>query len=144
MKNTQDKITAGFTLVEVIITLLVAVILGAVMVQYLGAVTRSSRPIKRLAADTALQSAADRIIGDFRQKAPFDAGSWADFQSGIGAAGTNQNNAYGQYRVRFNDFIQFDTTGTEITDIQGTAPEDMLKVVISGTSDDPLTLLLIR
>ena len=145
MKGLSNAPAAGFTLVEVIITLLVAVILGGIMVQYLGsALTRSSTPVKRLAADAALQSAADNIIGAFRQEAPADSGAWSDFQSGIGAVGTEQNNAYGRYRVLFNDYIQFDAASNEIADVHGTAPENILKVVIAGTNDDPLTVLLIR
>ena len=136
---------AGFTLVEVIITLLVAVILGAVMLQYMGsALSQSSTPRKRLLAEAALQAVADNIIGAFRQTAPSDSAAWNDFQSGIGTTGTDQNNAYGEYRVLFNDFIQFDAAGNEIPDVYGTAPEDILKVVIAGASDDPLTFLLIR
>jgi prepilin-type N-terminal cleavage/methylation domain-containing protein len=136
---------SGFTLVEVIITLLVAVILGAIMMQYSGsALTQSSTPIKRLKINTALQAVADQIIGAFRQVAPSDSAAWINFQSTIGAAGTDQNNAYGEYRVLFNDFIQFDAAGNEITDVYGTAPEDTLKVVIAGPNDDPLTFLLVR
>jgi prepilin-type N-terminal cleavage/methylation domain-containing protein len=135
----------GFTLVEVIITLLVAVILGAIMMQYSGsALTQSSTPVKRLKINTALQAVADQIIGAFRQAAPSDSAAWSTFQSGIGATGTDQNNAYGEYRVLFNDFIQFDAAGNEIADVYGTAPEDTLKVIIAGTNDDPLTFLLVR
>ena len=135
----------GFTLVEIIITLLVAVILGAAMSQYLGsALTQSSTAMKRLTTDAALHAATDNIIGAFRQAAPSDSAAWNAFQSGIGSAGTEQNNAYGEYRVLFNDFIQFDPSGNETTDVYGTAPEDILKIVIAGTSDDPLTFLLIR
>ena len=96
------------------------------------------------AINTALQAVADQIIGAFRQAAPSDSAAWSDFQSGIGAAGTDQNNAYGEYRVLFNDFIQFDAAGNEIADVYGTAPEDTLKVVIAGPNDDPLTFLLVR
>ncbi len=145
MKRFNGKTNAGFTLVEIIITLLVAVILGAVMMQYLGsAVSQSSTPMKRLLAEAALQAVADNIIGAFRQTAPSNSTAWNDFQSGIGTAGTDQNNAYGEYRVLYNDFIQFNTAGNEISDVYGTAPEDILKVVIAEASNDPLTFLLIR
>ena len=87
---------------------------------------------------------ADQIIGAFRQAAPSDSAAWSIFQSGVGAAGTDQNNAYGEYQVLFNDFIQFDTAGNEIPDVYGTTPEDTLKVVIAGPNDDPLTFLLVR
>jgi len=136
---------SGFTLVEVIITLLVAVILGSIMIQYLGsAVTGSSTPMKRLAAKTALGTAADSIIGAFRQTTPSDSGAWSDFQNTIGAAGTTQNNGFGEYRVLFNDFIQFDAAGNEAADVYGTAPENILKVTIAGAGDESLTFLLIR
>ena len=135
----------GFTLVEIIITLLVALILGSILMQYLGsAVTRSSTPMKRLVAETALQTAADSIIGAFRQAAPSDSGTWNDFQNTIGPVGTTQSNGYGDYRVLFNDFIQFDAAGNEAADVYGTAPEDILKVIIAGTDDNTLLFLLIR
>jgi prepilin-type N-terminal cleavage/methylation domain-containing protein len=136
---------SGFTLVEVVITLLVALILGSIMMQYLGsAVTRSSAPMKRLASETALQSAADSIIGAFRQTAPSDSGAWSDFQNTVGSAGTTQNNDYGEYRVLFNDFIQFDAAGNETADVYGTAPDNILKVIIAGADDDTLTFLLVQ
>ena len=145
MRSMAPESKTGFTLVEVIITLLVAVILGPIMMQYSGsALTQSSTPIKRLKINTALQAVADQIIGAFRQAAPSDSAAWINFQSSIGAAGTDQNNAYGEYRVLFNDFIQFDTAGNEIPDVYGTTPEDTLKVVIAGPNDDPLTFLLVR
>ena len=145
MKNLSDPFASGFTLLEVILTLLVAAIVGGLLLPYLGsALTRSSTPVKRLAADAALQTAADNIIGAFRQEAPSDVGAWNDFRSGIGAVGTEQNSAYGRYRVLFNNYIQFDGDGNETADVHGTAPEDILKVVIAGTGDDPLTVLLIR
>ncbi len=135
----------GFTLIEIIITLLVAVIIGGIMTQYLGsAMSQTSTAMKRLADGTKLHAVADNIIGEFRQIAPSDSATWNAFQSGIGNAGTDQNNAYGEYRVIFNDFIRFDATGLEMADVYGTAPEDILKIVISGTSDDALTFLLIR
>ena len=135
----------GFTLVEIIITLLVAIILGSILMQYLGsAVTHSSTPMKRLVAETALQTVADSIIGAFRQAAPSDSGTWSDFQNTIGPAGTAQNNGYGEYRVLFNDFIQFDSAGHEAADVYGTLPENILKVIIAGADDDTLTFLLIR
>ena len=136
---------SGFTLAEIIITLLVAIILGSIMMRYLGsAVTRSSTPMKRLVVDTALQTTADSIIGAFRQTAPSDSGAWSDFRNTIGAAGTDQNNGYGEYRVLFNGFIQFDAAGNEAPDVYGTTPDNILKVVISGAGDDTLTFLLIR
>ena len=136
---------SGFTLVEVIITLLVALILGSIMMQYLGsAVTHSSTPMKRLASETALQTVADSMIGAFRQTAPSDSGTWSDFQNTIGSAGTTQSNGYGDYRVLFNDFIQFDAAGNEASDVYGTPPDNILKLIIAGTGDDTLTFLLIR
>ena len=135
----------GFTLVEVIITLLVAVILGGILLQYLGsAVTRSSTPLKRAVSNAALGTTVENMIGAFRQTAPSDSGSWSDFRSTIGAVGTAQNNPYGEYRVLFNDFIQFDAAGNEMADVYGTAPDDILKIVIAGASDETLTFLLIR
>ncbi len=145
MSAPPDNNRAGFTLVEIVITLLVAVILGGLMVQYLvGSLARSTTPMKRLSADTALHAVADNVIGAFRQTAPSDSTAWINFQAGIGAAGTDQNNAYGAYRVLANTYIQFDASGIEQTDSYGTAPENILKIVIAGPDGDPLTFLLIR
>ena len=113
--------------------------------QYLGsAVTRSSTPMKRAADNAVLGTTVENMIGAFRQAAPYDSGTWSDFRSTIGPAGTNQNNLYGQYRVLFNDFIQFDAAGNEMADVYGTAPDNILKVIIAGRSDETLTFLLIR
>ena len=145
MSDIPDRPESGFTLVEVIITLLVAVILAGIMVQYLGtAVSRSDTPLNRLGDDAALQAVADTIIGAFRQARPGDAGAWNAFQAGLGLPGTLQNNAYGRYRVIFNDYIQFDADGNETADVLGTAPENMLKIVLAGEGEATLTFLLIR
>lgn len=145
MSAFDHKFSRGFTLVEVIITLLVAVILGGIMVQYLGsAVTRSSTPMKRMVANAALSTTVENMIGAFGHAAPSDSGSWSDFQATIGTVGTDQNNAYGEYRVLFNDFIQFDAAGNEMADVYGTPPDDILKVVIAGTTDETLAFLLVR
>jgi prepilin-type N-terminal cleavage/methylation domain-containing protein len=145
MRSMAPESKTGFTLVEVIITLLVAVILGAIMMQYSGsALTKAARPSNASRSIPPCRPWRIRSSAPFGRRRLPTAQAWSIFQSSIGAAGTDQNNAYGEYRVLFNDFIQFDAAGNEIADVYGTAPEDTLKVVIAGANDDSLTFLLVR
>jgi len=91
---------SGFTLVEVIITLLVAMILGTIVYQYMGSsLSRSGASLKRQQARLQLNSAVENIIGAFRQSPPASEADWNSLRSSIGAAGTTQSNSYGQYEV---------------------------------------------
>jgi prepilin-type N-terminal cleavage/methylation domain-containing protein len=137
--------TTGFTLVEIVITLLIAGVLGATLYQYMGsALSGSAVPIKRLKATIGLQQVVENVVGDFEQRNPSVESDWTVLRSDIGAVGTEQVNTYGAYRVVRNEFIRFDGAGIEAGDNYGTPPDNVLRITLANSLDERLTALLVR
>lgn len=103
----------GFTLIEIILTLLLSSLLGIMLLPYLMTnVTKSSLPIFQVQGLLTMQSVLENILSDYRarknsvQPLPVNL---TDLQNAIGREGELQNNPYGKYRVVCNHFICFDT-----------------------------------
>jgi len=110
----------GFTLIEVIITLVVASILAVVLVMALGtSFTSSSEPIFRLQQTMALHRTMENIRADFSA-----ANSLALLKLAIGTG--VQSNGYGNYQVIDNGYITF----TGYNEAPGIASDGILKVSI--------------
>jgi prepilin-type N-terminal cleavage/methylation domain-containing protein len=136
---------AGFTLVEIVVTLLMAGVLGASLYQYMGsALTGGAVPIKRLKATIDLQAVVENVVGDFEQRNPAVESDWTALRNDIGAPGTEHTNAYGTYRVVRNEYIRFAGTGTEAGDTYGTPADNVLRVTLANSLDEHLTALLVR
>lgn len=145
MKATASRASRGFTLVEIVITLLIAGVLGAALYQYMGSALVGSRmPLKQLKATIDLQRVVENVVGDFAQRDPAAESDWDALRSAIGATGTEQTNAYGTYRVVFNDYIRFDAAGREAGDSFGSPPDNILRITLANALDERLTTLLIR
>lgn len=135
MKKTQAA-RHGFTLVEVIVALTLAAALGALLMVYMGrAMERSSDGVIGLGNAYALQGTMENI----REWAQTN--SLAATSTSIGAEGSSQNNAFGEYDVIHNRFIRF-SAQSEIVDVTGT--NDVLKVTIRNDEGDRLALLLME
>jgi prepilin-type N-terminal cleavage/methylation domain-containing protein len=66
MKIRKNNLESGFTLIEVIITLVVVAIVAAMMVAYFGtSITKSSLPISRLQAAGKLNQIMEKITADY-------------------------------------------------------------------------------
>lgn len=131
-KNAQK----GFTLIEIIVTLVVAAILGSALFQYMGtALIQSSIPIKRLKQTMDLKRVMENITGDYLNP-PLDLNA---LKNGIGVEGTTQNNSYGQYIVEKNRFIKFEADAE--TPLETGDPMDLLKVTIKSGLGEKLTVL---
>lgn len=119
---------SGFTLIEIIITLVIAAVVGAGLVQYLGtAFTKSSMPIQRLGQAFELQQVMENITEDYENN-PSDL---TGLQTKINA------NTYGQYTVVENKFIEFNAN----VEVDTTGPQDLLKVTIKNDLGEILTTL---
>lgn len=127
----------GFTLLEVVISLVVAAILMAMIVPYLGtALTKSGFPLMQLRTTMTVFQAMENMNSDFRAQQGGGTLDLPAMQNDIGAEGANQTNAYGTYKVVSNHFTQFDgVTGQEIP---AGANQDILKVTIQGVGGGPL------
>lgn len=141
----MPEAAAGFTLVEIVVTLLIAGVLGASLYQYMGsALTGSTVPVKRLKATIDLQAVVENLVGDFEQRNPVVESDWTALRNDIGAPATEQTNAYGTYRVVRNEYIRFAGTGAEAADTYGTPPDNVLRVTLANSLDEHLTALLVR
>ena len=67
MRGMPPAGTAGLTLLEIIITLVVAAILAAVMIQFVGTgVQRSSEPLQQVSGDPAMAAVMERFAEEYR------------------------------------------------------------------------------
>ncbi len=123
-----STVAAGFTLIEVIITLTVGALLMAVILPYLGTtVTRSGEPLTNLRNTLSIYRTMENMSADYRA---LQAGGTLDLsalQGAVGAEGTDRSNNYGDYHVEANRFILFDGAGQEIA---AGGSQHILKVTI--------------
>ena len=136
------KKQGGFTLLEIILTIVIAAILGAMMFQYFGtSFTQSSVPIFRLEEAFDLKQVMENITADYEStgKATTDLDT---LKTNIGAEGTDQNSGYGQYHVVDNHFIEF-VSQVEAPDPDDPPDVDTLKVTIQNDLGEILTVLFV-
>ena len=120
----------GFTLIEIIITLVLLGFMAAMFsTLFSRAFTESSTPLVRLDQDVELASVMENMIADYKN--PIAPKTLTVMNSAIGSAMSDQNNNYGVYRVVDNKYIAFDASGNEIDDTTGT--NNILKVTIQST-----------
>lgn len=129
--NLQDQ---GFTLIEVIITLVVLAIVASMLVTAMepsiATIDKStgSTPISRLQQTMALQQTMENIRANFD-----DTNDLAALNTAVGAG--MQNNSFGAYKVEENKYINFSSYG----EVAGIATDGILKVTIK----DPASGLIL-
>lgn len=122
----ETKNQEGFTLIEIILTIVLASILGSMLVSYVGtAMIRSSEPIGWLKKTLALNMTMENITNDYNNTQDI-----AALKASVGAEGVDQDNDYGSYHVEENRYIEF-VSENEQNDT--TCPYTILKVTISDT-----------
>lgn len=121
--NQHPCAVQGFTLIEVIITLVVLGILAAMVMTAMGtSVSNSNLPVSRLQQTMALHQTMENIRASF--------GYSDDIALVKTAVGTGvQSNAFGDYEVIDNSFITFDPP-TSYTEAPGVVGDGILKVTI--------------
>jgi prepilin-type N-terminal cleavage/methylation domain-containing protein len=125
----------GFTLVEVIVTILATAILGAIFINFMGtAMSKSTQAVEMVQGEAAAEATLERIVADYVLK-------------------TNQNNATALGLIKtdidppnkvYGDnvsatYITFDAGGNEVSDTLGL--NRTLKVTIAASGNDLTTLL---
>jgi len=135
IKVSENK-QGGFTLIEIILTLVIAAVVGAGLVQYLGsAFTQSSIPIQRLRQALELQQVMENITADYIKNVR-DEEDLKDLHDRI----INTPLIYGTSYSAVVNFIKF--TGQTEHGLDPGDPEDLLKVtIIQNDSGDILTTL---
>lgn len=123
----------GFTLIEIIITLVITAIFGAAMYSYFGtSITKSAVPLIRLQQSSQLQMVMENIVADYKKNYTSDLNG---LQTKIGSG-----NDYGQYTVVKNGFIKFVSNSEQ--DATGSDPKSLLKVTIkSSNTGETLTVI---
>jgi prepilin-type N-terminal cleavage/methylation domain-containing protein len=124
----------GFTLVEVIVTILAAAILGAIFINYMGtAMSQSTRAIEYVRGEAAAEATLEWIVADY----VFEINS--DFTTALDNIKkyVEQDKRYGS-NVSVG-YVIFDTNGIAGTDTTGS--KSTLKVVVAAAGNDLITLL---
>ena len=131
---------SGFTLLELIVTMVIIGILATMIFQYFGTpLTRSAEPVHRLKKAFKLQQVLENITEDYEASDKSETYLNLTLKIKIGAEGSDQSNAYGEYHVVDHHFIKF-VSGAEAL-LAGGEPKNVLKVTIQNNLQETLTAL---
>jgi prepilin-type N-terminal cleavage/methylation domain-containing protein len=125
----MDKLyQKGFTLIEVIITLVVAAILGTILVQFMGtSLTRSAEPVIMVQEGFSLSEVMEKITAHYKYLLATDSNPLTNFKKDIENGNVSENTPYfGDYSIQ-TAYITF-SGGSEVLDTSG--DNRVLKVII--------------
>jgi prepilin-type N-terminal cleavage/methylation domain-containing protein len=114
---------SGFTLIEIIVTLVIGAILAAILVTYMGTHLKNSTiPLLRVQHSTGLLQVFENITADYNKLNAQDINNSTSVA--LSTLLTNINNGndpdkvpfYGTYTIVYNNYISFDDNGNEILD----------------------------
>lgn len=125
----------GFTLIEVIVALVVAAILGTMLVTFMeSGIAESAKTIFRVKNTYDLGKVIENITADYKDKLATNATPLETIKGTVGTVGS-VNTAYdGSYKVIKNGYITFTctpTTGSPSTCSESNAASSILKVTIT-------------
>jgi len=122
----------GFTLVELIVTIMVAAILGVMFVQIMGtSLTGSVEPLIRTQHMFEINGVMENITRDYN-KLMEESAPLSDLQKHVAAGNVAGNVPYfGPYTVVHNNYINFQSDGSEEDSVDGT-----LKVIITDVNGE--------
>ena len=116
----------GFTLLEIIITLIISSILGAIMVQTLGtSLYKSAQPVAMVQNANYLHQVFERMNSEYKRLLLTDSDPLETLKTSLGNEGTDQNNTYGTYTILINRYIKF-TGNNEVN-------ENTLKTILKAS-----------
>ncbi len=121
---------SGFTLLEIIVTILLGSILAALMMQFMGtALISSSRPVDIVRDNSVMEALMEKIISEYVEK--INNNSATPLQ--------NIKSGYAGDSNVTMDFIEFQSDGTENN--LGATPTNSLKVTVQAAGHRLTTLL---
>ena len=135
-KGGRGGFPGGFTLVEVIVTIMMAAIMGAFFIQYMGtAMSRSTRAVDYVREEATAEALMEKIITDYVAKINLDeATALNDMNTAI-----NFNKIYDSAQKKVTaKYIDFDNSGNEIND---SSKLRTLKVTVAAGEHRLTTLL---
>ena len=126
MKKLGQK---GFTLIEIILTLVVAAILGTILVQFMGtSLTRSAEPVIMVQEGFSLSEVMEKMTAHYKYLLATDNNPLTTFKNNIENGNVEENTPYfGQYSIQ-TAYITF-SGGNEAPDTE--ASNKILKVIIN-------------
>ena len=130
----------GFTLLEIIVTLIVAAIMGAMLVQFMGtSMIRSAEPVVRVQQGFSLNEAMEKMTADFKKLLAQDTTPLATLKSYI-ENGNDPNSTpyYGSYTWQ-TKYVTFNSSNNE-NQSPCTSNCKVLKITITN-ADQTLTVL---
>jgi prepilin-type N-terminal cleavage/methylation domain-containing protein len=137
-KRGQGGFAPGFTLVEVIVTIIAAAILGAIFTTFMGtALSKSSRSIEYVQGEASAEATLERILADYVYEINRDpVNALVTLQTQAGSPtfkyGSNVN-------MQFITYVISGPTANENILTSGTS--DTLKVTVTAPGNDLTTLL---
>lgn len=138
----------GFTLLEVIVTMTVAAILGTILVSFMGSsLTGSVTPLLRVQNAGTLSQVFENITADYNKLNADDVGN--NTSVALSTLNTNidtGNNIasspyYGPYTIVYKNYISFDGGGNQVVDSSGN--NKVLKVTLRQ-GDQTITTLFTK
>jgi type II secretory pathway pseudopilin PulG len=132
----------GLTLLEIIITFVLAALLGSMLVEYMGtSLTRGGEAVVMVQDGFSLNSVMEKITADYEDKFKKGSYDFSTFKSNIEGGNISTNNPYyGNYTV-VTSYITFDGSGIETADTSGN--NTLLKVTTTANNQS-LTALFRR
>jgi prepilin-type N-terminal cleavage/methylation domain-containing protein len=124
----------GFTLIEVIVTIIAAAIVGVIFINFMGtAMSKSVRSVEMVQGEASAEATLERIIADYVQKMN------QNNATALGLIKTDIDNktVYGDNVTA--TYIIFDSSGNETADTAGS--NRTLKVRVAAAGNDLVTLL---
>jgi prepilin-type N-terminal cleavage/methylation domain-containing protein len=127
-KGGRGGFPGGFTLVEVIVTILMAAIMGAFFIQFMGtAMSRSTRAVENVRDEAAAERIMEQIVADYAAE--------VNKANPAAALNTMTGRSYGPGVAM--EYITFNASGNEQTAILSRT----LKVTVPAPGNNLVTLL---
>lgn len=134
---------SGFTLLEVIIAMIVASILGAILLEFMGhTVQKSYEPIAMARENMELNEIVEKMNADYKKRLLLSPDPLVGFKTDVETGNTTSPLPYyGDYSVT-TSWIAFDGAGQEIADTNPIDPfhQRILKVTVVRGQHEVTTL----
>jgi len=127
----------GFTLVEIIVAIVVASIIGAMFVQYMGtSLFESVRPVIGVQERLTIDQVMENMTVDYKKLLSESETPLQTFKGNVENGNVSGNDPYyGPYTLDYNDYVTFDGNGNE-----STGGDRILKVTVSSHEQRLTTL----
>lgn len=128
----------GLTLLEIIVSIIVASIMGAMLVQYMGtSMIKSAKPITRLQQNLSLNDVMENITADYKKLLTDDSTPIVTLKGYVDNGNVDSNTPYYGSYTPTTRFILF-SSGSEVVDSGGT--NRLLKVTLTNVDQSITTL----